>query len=99
METFVKLFKIEGGFDPCENNSIELEEGIEKVALYVDSSNEVSHAARQKENGTWASKLGDLEDIEHKKLDALYGDAPTYGTLAKILKRSRIKKVSPITSS
>ena len=78
---------MKGGFEPSENTSTDFEPGIEKIALYVNSENEVTHAARQKDNGAWTSKLGELEDIEHQKVDALFGKAPAYGTLAKILKR------------
>jgi hypothetical protein len=94
IDTFVKLYKIEGGFEPCENNSIALEDGIEKVALYVDDQNDVSHAARQLEDGSWASKLGDWEDIEHSKLEGLSSDInkPAYGKVVKILCRPRPQK-------
>jgi len=94
LETFVKLFKIEGDFDPSEDNSSELEAGFDKVAIFVNSENEVTHATRQKEDGIWASKLGDWEDIEHRKLEGLCGDAnkTAYGRVAKILKRPRQSK-------
>jgi hypothetical protein len=101
INTFIKLYKIEGGFEPDENNSTALEGGIEKVALYVDDQNEVTHAARQLEDGSWASKLGDWEDVEHNKLEGLSGDInkPGYGKVVKILKRERIKKDHPVTVS
>jgi hypothetical protein len=94
IDTFVKLYKIQGGFEPCENNSTELEQGIEKVALYVDDQNEVSHAARQLEDGSWASKLGDWEDVEHYMLEGLskHINKPAYGTVTKILRRSRTER-------
>lgn len=62
----------------------DLEPGFEKIALYVDSENTPTHAARQLPNGKWTSKLGWLEDIEHE-LDALTGDR--YGIVGSILKR------------
>ena len=66
-----------------------LEPGFEKVALYADRNEEVTHAARQTADGSWTSKLGEWEDIAHKSLEALCGDEPAYGTVAQILKRPR----------
>ena len=83
VENFVKLYHYEGGYVPCDNS--DLEEGFEKIALFVGLDKEVTHAARQLPSGKWTSKLGDWEDIEHDALDALVGD--WYGTVARILKR------------
>lgn len=60
--------------------------GIEKVALFADSSGTPTHAARQLATGQWTSKLGEAEDIEHD-LRALEGEI--YGTVAMILTRPR----------
>lgn len=65
----------------------ELEPGIEKVAIFVDDKNVPTHAARQLVNGTWASKCGDFEDIEHKTLQSMEGKQ--YGTVHTYLKRWR----------
>jgi hypothetical protein len=62
----------------------ELEAGFERVALFVDTDSIVTHAARQLPSGTWTSKLGRAEDIEHG-LHALEGT--TYGRVVQILKR------------
>ena len=85
VDTFIKLYALEGGYSPCE--TAELEPGFEKVAIYADHNGEVTHAARQTEDGGWTSKLGEWEDIAHKTLEALCGDEPAYGRVAKILKR------------
>ena len=61
-----------------------LESGMEKVALFVNSANVPTHAARQLASGRWTSKLGKLEDIEHD-LRAMEGEI--YGTVALVLKR------------
>src|SRR5258708_6988096 len=66
------------------------DEGFEKIALYSNAQGEFTHAARQKEDGIWTSKLGDWEDIEHRTLSGLSGNAPAYGSVAKILKRPRL---------
>jgi len=87
LDTFVRLYEIEGGYKPCESDDLEL--GFEKVAIYVDGNGEVTHAARQTEDGAWTSKLGEWEDIAHKNLDALTGEDPAYGAVAKVLKRLR----------
>lgn len=60
------------GYEVCDGPS--LEAGFEKIALYVDSDDSPTHAARQLPNGNWTSKLGDFEDIEHPTLDCLNGD-------------------------
>ncbi len=56
----------------------------EKLALYADSMGDVTHVARQLPNGNWTSKLGALEDIEHKTAEALDAD---YGKIAGALRR------------
>ena len=91
IETFILLYKIKCGYDPCPENSSKLEPGFEKIALYADSKNQVTHAARQLEDGTWTSKLGDWEDINHKTLDGLTRDnfSPAYGNVVQILRRNR----------
>lgn len=71
------------GYLPCD--IAELENGFEKIAIYVDAEGMPSHAARQLPSGKWTSKLGKLEDIEHDTLTALEGDA--YGTVALVMKR------------
>jgi hypothetical protein len=72
------------GFSPCLTS--ELEDGIEKVALYL-TNGIVEHAARQETDGTWSSKVGLEEDVAHNTLDALAGGR--YGTEFKFLCRPR----------
>jgi hypothetical protein len=74
------------GYAPCELDE-SLEEQTEKVAIYVSSTGEPMHAAKQLPNGKWISKLGDDEDIEHDSLKVLEG--PFYGRPEIILKRRR----------
>jgi hypothetical protein len=69
------------GYVPCSEEHVE--NGFEKVALFV-AGGVPTHAARQRPNGRWTSKLGFREDIEHD-LHALAGEE--YGTMALILKR------------
>lgn len=74
------------GYEECEGGS--LEEGYEKVALFAQNPNGVpkpTHAARQLRDGQWTSKLGPLEDIEHRNAEDVAG--PTYGVPVRFMKR------------
>jgi hypothetical protein len=62
------------------------EDGYEKVAIYADNG-EAMHAARQRKNGRWTSKLGKHQDIEHSAPDSLVGIE--YGQVYLVLKRLR----------
>lgn len=77
------------GYMRCDNGAHE--PGVEKIALYAareaDGTLSPTHAARQLENGNWTSKLGDLEDIEHRRLDSLENDI--YGKAVIFLQRPR----------
>ena len=84
----IELFRYEGGFEPCENG--DYEEGFEKIALYVNQRNNVTHAARQKPSGKWISKLGVNIDIEHGSANSLEDEGLTddeYGKVIRFLKR------------
>ncbi len=70
-------------YEPCDNGT--LEDGYEKVVIYVDSSQTPTHMARQLSSGRWTSKLGDLEDIEHETLRQL--EDGHYGRAIQYLKR------------
>jgi hypothetical protein len=76
-EVFARL-----GYEPCASDA--LEEGFEKVGLFA-RRDKPTHAARQLANGSWTSKLGHEEDIEHP-LTALAGDT-VYGEMVQILRR------------
>ena len=82
IDSFIALYATYG-YQPCI--STELESGFNKIAIFMNSSGTPSHAARQQEDGTWASKLGDWEDIEHVTLEALEGDF--YGQVHAILRK------------
>jgi hypothetical protein len=69
-------------FERCEDEGPEA--GFEKVALY-GSSLFYTHAARQLPGGTWTSKLGKAEDIEHDTPDVVAGGV--YGHVAQIMRR------------
>lgn len=86
LDVFIKVYEALG-YSLCDSDSYE--EGVEKVAIYVDSEGIPTHAARQLSDGHWTSKLGKLEDIEHNTLEGLYGH--TYGAVAVIMKRPKKK--------
>lgn len=70
------------GYEKCADGVLEL--GFEKIAIYA-TSNYADHAARQKPNGRWTSKLGDEEDIEHDTPEAISGGI--YGRPLVFMKR------------
>jgi hypothetical protein len=84
LQSFVEVYS-RIGFEPCTDGK--LEDGYEKVSIYLNASNEVEHAARQLSDGTWTSKLGDWEDIKHQTTEALEGRF--YGRVAAFLRRQR----------
>ena len=75
------------GYSVCDTEALEPE--FEKVALYVDKDGLWTHAAKQREDGQWTSKLGSLEDIIHRTPDAVAGPDPAYGEVACYMKRKQ----------
>ena len=78
------------GYEPCK--SISLEADLEKVAIYADENGAPTHAVRQLATGSWTSKLGREDDIEHHTLAGVQGWQ--YGTVIQILKRPRLASPS-----
>jgi hypothetical protein len=62
------------------------EPGYEKVAIYAAPDGTPTHVARQLTSGLWSSKLGQLQDIQHR-LEDLAGSV--YGDCARFPKRER----------
>jgi len=81
LAAFVRAYGIQGYIERCDAT---VEQGKQKIAIYTASNGKPKHAARQIPDGWWASKLGQLIDIEHE-FAAL--DGPAYGTVAVILAR------------
>lgn len=73
------------GYSPSDSLDASIEQGLEKIALFEDTSGKPTHAARQLATGAWTSKLGVDIDIEHQDVAGVEGNA--YGTLAVILVR------------
>lgn len=78
----IKALFVYLGYEECESE--ELEEGYEKVAIFVKIPGIPKHVARQLPNGRWTSKCGKAEDIEHD-LHGVSGDV--YGNVSSILRR------------
>lgn len=74
IEAFVQAY-LHLGYRVC--NGPKRVRGFEKIALYVDAAKVPTHAARQLPGGSWTSKIGQCEDIEHNMLSCLTG--PSYG--------------------
>jgi hypothetical protein len=72
------------GFETCAAGVLESE--FEKIAIFTDENGLPTHVARQLENATWTSKIGELEDIEHRLSDL---EGLAYGKVAQIMRRRR----------
>lgn len=83
VSNFVEIFRTLG-FEDCDSSA--LEEQFEKIAIY-EKSGRVMHVARQEPDGTWKSKLGTSEDIQHN-LAGLEGHY--YGRVVLVLRRTRL---------
>lgn len=84
LEDWVRALGL-NNFEPTDN--WDLEDGFEKVCIYVNAAGSPEHVARQLESGKWTSKIGKLEDIEHETLTGLKG--VEYGRPTVMLKRRR----------
>jgi hypothetical protein len=73
------------GYRRCDSET--LEEGVEKIAIFVDARRTPTHAARQLEDGLWTSKLGRLEDIRHPLRQV---EGVQYGRVALVMARPRV---------
>lgn len=83
VQNFIEAFELKG-YELCENGSFET--GFRKIALYVTPNTTIcTHAARQKTNGTWTSKLGHWNDIQHGTPETIEGQQ--YGKVYCFMKR------------
>ena len=82
------------GYKRCKDGQFET--GIEKIAIYANSSDEPTHAARQLPSGEWTSKLGRSYDIEHT--DETTVEGPEYGLVVIFMDR-KINKKAKVSSA
>ena len=73
------------GYTVCTDGL--LEDGHEKISLYVGARGIVEHTARQLADGRWTSKLGYEEDIIHDTPESL--SSATYGAPVCYMTRPR----------
>jgi hypothetical protein len=59
--------------------------GFEKIVIYVNGYREWTHAAKQRPDGHWSSKLGLWEDIRHATVEAV--ECHAYGKASYYMKR------------
>ncbi len=86
LDEFLWMFT-EFGFEECLDG--DLEEGIEKIAIYALGSS-FHHVAYQASDGQWSSKLGFGNDIRHLVPSGLVGPLPgAYPDVAIYMARSR----------
>lgn len=89
LDNYIRCFEFMG-FSPCGDAG--LDDGIEKIAVFVDADGDFSHVARQLEDGWWSSKLGFYEDISHPALEQLFQGRPLrYGETIRYLSRRRVE--------
>lgn len=84
LEHFVRAYETIG-FESCDDGL--LEDGFEKIVLYVNASGLPRHAARQLANGEWVSKLGESEDIKHVTPEVL--ECVPYGRPHQFMRRRK----------
>lgn len=82
VSTIEKIFSMHG-FETCDSEV--LESGFDKVAIYSSEGGVYTHVARQLADGSWTSKLGNLEDITHANCSALAGEE--YGQVVRWMRR------------
>jgi hypothetical protein len=83
LEAFEQAYSLLG-YQRCADPT--LESGFQKIAIFADQQRKPTHAARQLPDGDWTSKIGELEDISHRRLEALGGT--DYGEPALFMRRS-----------
>lgn len=82
LQAYAEAFR-QLGYEACENPAFE--NGWQKAAIFVGADGIPTHAARQLADGSWTSKLGQMEDIQHPSVDHLSG--PAYGRPILFLRR------------
>lgn len=83
ISSLVEAFQTKG-YEKCD--SVVHEDGYMKIALYWNPNNgEWTHAARQHRDGTWTSRMGSSNDIQHGSPKVL--ESKPYGRVYCIMKR------------
>lgn len=86
LTSFITLFR-SLGFEECPDGTLEAD--IEKIAIY-GNDDEFEHVAFQRNDGSWSSKLGELGDIRHDRVDSIAGPGFfEYSNVVAYMRRSR----------
>lgn len=86
LSSFINAFE-KLGYELCKSS--EIESYFIKIAIYIDPiTQKCTHAARQKRNGLWTSKLGRGNDISHSNPESICGKI--YGDIACFMKKKFI---------
>ncbi len=92
LSAFIKMFKTVAGYEEWAQENGNLEAGYEKIAIYADADGKPTHAARQLNDGSWTSKIGQNVDISHPSVQVLEDSAckkSLYGNVVKYLRRPK----------
>lgn len=76
------------GFSVCNKSDCQTYDSTADSIVVYEMNRIGMHAARLLANGMWSSKLGDLEDVQHKKPEDISGT--TYGNPIVYMKRKRV---------
>lgn len=88
LDGWTKIFT-DQGYELTDKRDIE--EGFEKVAIYVDLEDLLPSHVAITDGRVWKSKIGRLQDIEHTTLDLLEGDRYwEYGIVERVLRRKMV---------
>lgn len=82
----VGAFQAEG-FSVCNENDCQAYDSTADSIVVYEMNRIGTHAARLLANGMWSSKLGDLEDVQHKTPEDISGII--YGNPIVYMKRKR----------
>jgi hypothetical protein len=83
IDAYINAFRLRG-YEICDN--WQYEKDFERIALYINPDTlACTHAAREKRDGKWTSKLGKSNDIAHANPYTIEGNA--YGKVACIMRR------------
>jgi hypothetical protein len=82
------------GYHRIALDDFELEIGFEKIAIYANTVDKISHAARQLSDGSWTSKIGIYQDVRHEFVEdftsVIEGRGSSYGSILESVDYGRV---------
>lgn len=82
LQSFIELYELVS-YKICD--SPDLEDSLEKIAIFAFPNGDPSHAAKQLPNGKWTSKMGPWHDVEHT-FNSI-NNSPGYGNATIFMSR------------